>query len=94
MDWCIALMLPHGQTERVQNYLSPTKTVLRWAAFGHWGGASALHAAGELSRGLAGHLWQGRFASFVMDEPQLLAAARYVELNPVRAQLVVASEYR
>lgn len=42
-----------------------------------------------------GHLWQGRFASFVMDEPYLLAAARYVELNPVRAQLVVApSAYR
>jgi len=35
-----------------------------------------------------GYLWQGRFASFVMDEPYLLAAARYVELNPVRAQLV------
>ncbi len=42
-----------------------------------------------------GHLWQGRFASFVMDEPYLLAAARYVELNPVRAKLVVApSAYR
>ena len=35
-----------------------------------------------------GHLWQGRFASFVMDEPYLVAAARYVELNPVRAKLV------
>ena len=34
-----------------------------------------------------GYLWQGRFASFVMDEPYLLAAARYVELNPVRAGL-------
>ena len=34
-----------------------------------------------------GYLWQGRFASFVMDEPYLLAAARYVELNPVRAKL-------
>src|SRR5271169_6618943 len=42
-----------------------------------------------------GHLWQGRFASFVMDEPYLLAAARYVELNPVRAGLTVApSDYR
>src|SRR5208282_2292512 len=30
----------------------------------------------------------GRFASFVMDEPYLLAAARYVELNPLRAGLV------
>ena len=34
-----------------------------------------------------GYLWQGRFASFVMDEPYLLAAGRYVELNPVRANL-------
>ena len=35
-----------------------------------------------------GYLWQGRFASFVMDEPYLLAAARYIELNPLRAGLV------
>ena len=35
-----------------------------------------------------GYLWQGRFASFVMDEPYLLSAARYVESNPVRAELV------
>ncbi|MFZ5832675.1 MAG: transposase [Planctomycetota bacterium] len=35
-----------------------------------------------------GYLWQGRFASFVMDEPYLLAAARYIELNPVRADWV------
>jgi putative transposase len=35
-----------------------------------------------------GHLWQGRFGSFVMDEAHLLACARYVELNPVRAGLV------
>lgn len=37
--------------------------------------------------GWRGHLWQERFHSFVMDEPHLLAAARYVELNPVRAGL-------
>jgi putative transposase len=35
-----------------------------------------------------GYLWQGRFASFVMDEVYLLATARYAELNPVRAGLV------
>ncbi len=35
-----------------------------------------------------GYLWQGRFASFAMDEAYLLACARYVELNPVRAGLV------
>jgi putative transposase len=34
-----------------------------------------------------GYLWQGRFASCPMDEAYLLACARYVELNPVRAQL-------
>lgn len=35
-----------------------------------------------------GHLWQERFASFPMDETHLLAAARYVEMNPVTAGLV------
>jgi REP-associated tyrosine transposase len=35
-----------------------------------------------------GYLWQGRFASFPMDEAYLMAAARHVELNPVRARLV------
>lgn len=34
-----------------------------------------------------GHLWQGRFASTVMDERHLVAAARYVAMNPVRAHL-------
>jgi putative transposase len=42
--------------------------------------------------GWRGHLWQGRFASFVMDEPHLLTAMRYVELNPVRAGLVELPE--
>jgi putative transposase len=39
----------------------------------------------NLREGWRGHLWQGRFASFPMDQDHLLAAARYVELNPVRA---------
>lgn len=42
--------------------------------------------------GWRGHLWQGRFASFVMDERYLLAAARYIELNPVRAKLTDKAE--
>ena len=29
--------------------------------------------------GWRGHLWQGRFASFVLDEPYVLTAARYLE---------------
>jgi putative transposase len=34
-----------------------------------------------------GHLWQGRFFSFPLDENYLLATARYIEMNPVRARL-------
>ena len=47
---------------------------------------SLRRAIGEVHRrinfreGWRGHLWQGRFASFVMDEDHLLTAARYVEL--------------
>ena len=42
--------------------------------------------------GWRGHLWQGRFASFIMNEAYLLACTRYVELNPVRAGLVKTAE--
>ena len=38
--------------------------------------------------GWRGHLWQERFHSFVMDAPYLMACARYVEQNPVKAELV------
>ena len=39
-----------------------------------------------------GHLWQERFHSFPMDEEYLLAAVRYVLLNPVRAGLADKAE--
>jgi putative transposase len=42
--------------------------------------------------GWRGYLWQGRFASTAMDEAHLMAAARYVELNPVRARLTKTPE--
>ena len=42
--------------------------------------------------GWRGHLWQGRFHSFPMDESYYLTVARYVELNPVRAKLVSQPE--
>lgn len=35
-----------------------------------------------------GHLFQGRFGAVAMDEDHLMAAARYLALNPVRAGLV------
>ena len=45
--------------------------------------------------GWRGHLWQGRFHSSPMDEAYLLAVARYVELNPVRADIASSpQDYR
>lgn len=42
-----------------------------------------------------GHFWQGRFGCVAMDEPHLLAALRYVALNPVRAGLAArAADWR
>ncbi len=42
-----------------------------------------------------GHLWQGRFISYVLDEKHVYAALRYVERNPVRAKIVNrAEDYR
>jgi putative transposase len=50
--------------------------------------------AQEINRreGRCGHLWQGRFASFPMDDAHLYACLRYVELNPVRARLAERPE--
>ena len=50
--------------------------------------------AQEINRreGRCGHLWQGRFASFPMDDAHLHACLRYVELNPVRARLAERPE--
>ena len=38
--------------------------------------------------GWRGYLFQGRFASFPMDDPHLMRAIRYVENNPVAAGMV------
>lgn len=46
----------------------------------------------NLQHDWTGHLWQGRYASCPMDEAHTLMAARYVELNPVRAGLVERAE--
>ncbi|MBI4739363.1 transposase [Candidatus Woesearchaeota archaeon] len=39
--------------------------------------------------GWRGHLWQGRFASYALDEQHLLACVRYIERNPVAAKIAV-----
>jgi putative transposase len=40
----------------------------------------------------AGKLFQIRFACVAMDEAHLMAAVRYVSLNPVRARLVTRAQ--
>ncbi|MEZ5565994.1 MAG: transposase [Gammaproteobacteria bacterium] len=42
--------------------------------------------------GWQGHLWQGRYFSSPLDDDYLWAAIRYVEVNPVRAQIAARAE--
>lgn len=46
----------------------------------------------NFAHGWTGYLWQGRFASYPMDDAHLLTAIRYVELNPVKARLAERAE--
>jgi putative transposase len=41
---------------------------------------------------VSGHLFQGRFASYAMDEAHMMVAARYIENNPVKAAMVKRAE--
>jgi putative transposase len=41
---------------------------------------------------LSGHLFQGRFASYPMDDRHMMFAARYIENNPVAAYMVERAE--
>ena len=45
----------------------------------------------NFAQGVRGYLFQGRFSSSVLDENHLLAAVRYVELNPVQAGMVTCA---
>ena len=42
--------------------------------------------------GRIGHLWQNRYFSCMLDRGHLACALRYVDLNPVRANLVARAE--
>jgi putative transposase len=46
----------------------------------------------NVSRAETGHFWQSRFFSCPLNEDHKWEALRYVELNPVRAGLVIAAE--
>ena len=46
----------------------------------------------NFAKGWTGYLWQGRFASYPMDDAHLMTAVRYIELSPVKARLVKRAE--
>ena len=59
---------------------------MQWLMTAHVRGHHRAH-------GTSGHLWQGRFKAFpIQQDDHLLAVLRYVEANPVRARLVDAAE--
>ena len=44
--------------------------------------------------GTSGHVWQGRFKAFpIQDDGHLVTVLRYVERNPLRAELVARAEH-
>jgi len=48
----------------------------------------------NIQRNWQGHLWQGRFRSYPMDEKHLYLGVRYIERNPVRVGIVkIAEDY-
>jgi putative transposase len=63
-------------------------SLARTFGLGHMRYTQAVHRRDHRS----GHLWQGRFFAAPLDEEHLSRAVRYVELNPVRAQLVATPE--
>ena len=63
-----------------------------WVAGNFCGSAPALHRGDQRSVPVDGPFVQGRFGAVVVDEPHLLAAARYIALNPVVAGLVSRAE--
>jgi putative transposase len=83
--WAYCLMPNH-----VHLILTPSDEAGLGSALGaaHRRWANFVNARGRWR----GHLFDGRFASVVMDEGHLLAAVRYVAMNPVRARLCERAE--
>lgn len=79
--WSWVLMPNHVHLIVVPDHVDALRSAL---AKVHRAYAGRIHAREQRT----GHFWQGRFGCVAMDEPQLLAALRYVALNPVRANLV------
>jgi len=83
--WAYCLMPNHVHLVLVPSHADGLRAVLAEAHRRY-----TLHV--NRRNGWTGHLWQGRFGSVAMDEAHLIAAVRYVSLNPVRAGLVERAE--
>jgi len=79
LAWCLMtnhvhfIAVPHNETSLARGFGEAHRRYTRMKNF---------------AQGVRGYLFQGRFGSSVLEENHLLAAARYVELNPIRAGLV------
>ncbi|HYR84131.1 MAG TPA: transposase [Terriglobia bacterium] len=83
--WAYCLMTNHVHFVAV-----PEREDSLWRTFQRTHGMFASRF--NIKYGFSGHLWQARPFSCALDETHLWAAIRYVELNPVRARIVVCAE--
>ena len=79
--WSWVLMPNHVHLVLVPDHVDALRGALSKV---HRAYAGRIHAREKRT----GHFWQGRFGCVAMDEPHLLAALRYVALNPLRAGMV------
>lgn len=79
LAWCLMtnhvhfVAVPHTETSLARGFGEAHRRYTRMKNF---------------AQKVRGYLFQGRFSSSVLDENHLLAAVRYVELNPVKAGMV------
>jgi Transposase and inactivated derivatives len=79
LSWCLMtnhvhfVAVPHNESSFAKGFGEAHKRYTRMKNF---------------REGVRGYLFQGRFASCVLDERHLLAAVRYVENNPVAVGIV------
>lgn len=83
--WSWVLMPNHVHLVLVPEHVDALRAALSKV---HRAYAGRIHAREKRT----GHFWQGRFGCVAMDEPHLLAALRYVALNPVRARLAARAQ--
>jgi putative transposase len=83
--WAYCLMDNHVHLIAVPLY---SDSFRRGLGVAHWKYSLLIN----LQHDWKGFLWQSRYKSYPMDDLHLLAAARYIELNPVRAEIVRRAE--